>query len=45
MEGRVAFETLLRRFAKIEFAGEPPRWATATALRTLESFPVRLVPA
>jgi cytochrome P450 PksS len=45
MEGRVAFETLLRRFAKIEIVGPAPRWAPATALRTLERFPVRLSPA
>jgi len=45
MEGRVAFETLLRRFAVIELVGPPPPWAPATALRTLERFPVRLSPA
>jgi cytochrome P450 len=45
MEGRVAFETLLARFARIEFAQAKPRWARATALRTLESFQVRLSPA
>jgi cytochrome P450 len=45
MEGRVALETLLRRFAKIEFAGAPPAWAPATALRSLEHFPLRLTPA
>ena len=45
MEGRVAFETLLRRFAKIELVGPVPPWAPATALRTLEHFPVRLSPA
>jgi cytochrome P450 len=45
MEGRVAFETLLARFAAIELAGPPPPWAPATALRTLERFPVRLTPA
>jgi cytochrome P450 len=43
MEARVAFETLLARFASIELAGPEPPWATATALRTLERFPVRLV--
>jgi cytochrome P450 len=41
----VAFETLLRRFAEIELVGPPPAWAPATALRTLERFPVRLSPA
>jgi len=45
MEGRVAFETLLRRFRAIELVGPPPPWAPATALRTLERFPVRLTPA
>ena len=45
MEGRVAFETLLARTAKIEWAGPPAVWAPATALRTLEAFPVRLTPA
>jgi cytochrome P450 len=45
MEGRVAFETLLARTAQIEWAGPPAVWAPATALRTLEAFPVRLTPA
>jgi cytochrome P450 len=45
MEGQVAFETLLRRFARIELAGPAPAWAPATALRTLEHFPLRLAPA
>jgi cytochrome P450 len=45
MEGHVAFETLLRRFAKIELVGPTPPWAPATALRTLERFPVRLTSA
>lgn len=45
MEGRVAFETLLSRTAKIEWAGPPATWAPATALRTLEAFPVELTPA
>jgi cytochrome P450 len=42
MEGRVAFETLLRRFGAIDWDGPDPRWAGDTALRTLEAFPVRL---
>jgi cytochrome P450 len=42
MEGQVAFETLLRRFGSIELVGPTPPWAPATALRTLERFPVRL---
>jgi cytochrome P450 len=45
MEGRVAFETLLGRTAKIEWAGPPAVWAPATALRTLEAFPIELTPA
>ncbi len=45
MEGQVAFETLLRRFSRIELVGAPPPWAPATALRTLERFPVRLASA
>jgi cytochrome P450 PksS len=45
MEGRVAFETLLGRFRRIEFAGDKPSWAPATALRSLEGFQVRLTPA
>jgi cytochrome P450 len=43
MEARVAFETLLARFGSIELIGPEPPWADATALRTLERFPVRLV--
>ena len=42
MEGRVAFETLLDRFDRIEWNGDEPRWAGDTALRTLERFPVEL---
>ena len=42
MEGRVAFEHLLDRFAAIEWDGPDPRWAGDTALRTLEAFPLRL---
>jgi cytochrome P450 len=45
MEGRVAFEALLGRTAKIEWAGPSPVWAPATALRTREAFPVELTPA
>ena len=44
MEGLVAFETLLERFAAIDWDGPDPRWAGDTALRTLEAFPVRLQP-
>ncbi|MEZ4330322.1 MAG: cytochrome P450 [Myxococcota bacterium] len=42
MEGQVAFATLLRRFASIELVGPRPAWAAATALRSLERFPLRL---
>jgi len=46
MEGQVAFETLLDRFESFEFAGAaPPRFAGDSALRTLETFPIRLHPA
>jgi cytochrome P450 len=45
MEGRVAFETLLARTAQIEWSGPPAVWAPATALRTLEAFPIELMPA
>ena len=45
MEGRVAFEALLARTARIEWSGPPAVWAPATALRTLEAFPVTLTPA
>ena len=45
MEARVAFETLLDRFSEIEVLGPTPRWATDMALRTLESFPLRLISA
>jgi len=45
MEGRVALAALLRRFAKIELVGPRPDWAPATALRTLERFPLRLTAA
>jgi cytochrome P450 len=42
MEGRVALTALLRNFSAIELVGERPAWAPATALRTLERFPLRL---
>ncbi len=41
LEALVALEVLLERFAKIEFDGDPPDFASYTALRTLESFRVR----
>ncbi len=42
MEGQIAFETLLDRFASIEWDGADPRWDGDTALRTLEAIPLRL---
>lgn len=45
MEARVAFTTLLNTFESIELAGPRPAWAPATALRTLERFPLHLTPA
>ena len=45
LEGRIAFEVLLERFSSLEFDGEPPRFAAFTALRTLEAFPLRVIPA
>ncbi len=44
LEGRIAFEVLLDRFSKLEFVGAPPRFAAYTALRTLESFALRVTP-
>lgn len=41
MEGQIAFQTLLDRFARIELAGTPTRRPTFT-LRGLETLPVRL---
>ena len=40
LEGRIAFEVLLDRVGQVEFAGETPRFAAFTALRTLESMKV-----
>ncbi|MAE95126.1 MAG: cytochrome P450 [Deltaproteobacteria bacterium] len=45
LEGRIAFEVLLDRFSDIQFAGDTPRFAAYTALRTLESMELRLTPA
>jgi cytochrome P450 len=42
MEARVALDTLLDRFAIIEFDGAPPEWKPYTALRSLESLHVHL---
>ncbi len=45
LEGRIALEVLLDRFDSIEFDGPAPQFASFTALRTLESFPLQLTPA
>ncbi len=42
LEARTALAVLLERFREISFAGEPPQFAAFTALRTLESFWVRV---
>jgi cytochrome P450 len=42
MEARIALDTLLDRFAAIEFDGAPPEWKPYTALRSLESLHVQL---
>ncbi len=44
LEGRIAFDSLLSRFSSFEFVGEAPRFAAYTALRTLESFQLRVQP-
>ncbi len=44
LEGLIAFEVLLERFSRIEFAGAEPRFAAYTALRTLESLDLSLTP-
>ena len=41
LEGRVAFEMLLERFARIELAGGRPRFRDGILLRGLESLPLR----
>jgi cytochrome P450 len=41
LEARVALETLLHRFTRIELTGTP-RWTPFTSLRTLDSVPIRV---
>lgn len=40
LEGRVAFEALLRRFPQLELATDEPSWRPTLALRGLASLPV-----
>ena len=44
LEGRIAFETLARRFPELELAGDPDRleWRPQPRLRGLTALPVRL---
>ena len=41
VEGRVAFETILRRMPKLALADPNPRWRPAMSLRGLQSLPLR----
>ena len=41
LEARIAFETLLERFARIELLGRRPRFRNGIVLRGLESLPLR----
>ncbi len=43
LEGRVAIETLLDRFAEIDFAGDRSQWTAFTPLRGRERLDLRLV--
>ncbi len=40
VEGRIAFETILRRMPKLALAGPTPKWRPAMSLRGLQSLPV-----
>jgi pimeloyl-[acyl-carrier protein] synthase len=40
VEGRVAFETILRRMPKLALAGQHPKWRPAMSLRGLQSLPL-----
>ena len=40
VEGRIAFETILRRMPKLALADPNPRWRPAMSLRGLESLPL-----
>ena len=41
VEGRVAFETILRRMPKLALADRNPKWRPAMSLRGLKSLPLR----
>ena len=45
LEGRVALETLLERFQRIELLSPPPRFRRTVVVRGLETLPVRGGPA
>ena len=42
LEGRIAFEVLLERFAEIGFGARPPKYRPSIVLRGLEHFDVRV---
>ena len=41
LEGRIAFEMLLERFARIELQGPRPKYHHGIVLRSLRSLPLR----
>ena len=45
LEGRIALEALLERFASLRLLDERPRFRTGVVLRGLESLPLSAVPA
>jgi cytochrome P450 len=42
LEGRIAMGTLIRRFPRLEPAGDTPAWNGRLVLRGLDSLPVTL---
>ncbi|MXX56733.1 MAG: cytochrome P450 [Gemmatimonadetes bacterium] len=44
LEGRIALEVLLERFARIGFGKRPPRYRRSIVLRGLEHFDIRAIP-
>ena len=44
LEGRIALEVLLERFARIGFGKRPPRYRQSIVLRGLEHFDIRAIP-
>jgi cytochrome P450 len=40
VEGRIAFETILRRMPKLALADPNPKWRPAMSLRGLQSLPL-----